>query len=34
VPTGGSSPDAFRAPIDKEVAKWGKVVREAKITLE
>jgi tripartite-type tricarboxylate transporter receptor subunit TctC len=31
---GGSSPEAFRALIDKDVAKWGKVVREAKITLE
>ena len=27
---GGSSPEAFRALIDKDVAKWGKVVREAK----
>src|SRR6187431_3239779 len=31
---GGSSPEAFRALIDKEVVKWGKVVRDAKITLE
>jgi tripartite-type tricarboxylate transporter receptor subunit TctC len=31
---GGSSPEAFRALIDKEVAKWGKVVRDAKVTLE
>jgi tripartite-type tricarboxylate transporter receptor subunit TctC len=31
---GGSSPEAFRALIDKDVAKWGKVVHEAKITLE
>jgi len=31
---GGSTPEAFRALIDKDVAKWGKVVREAKITLE
>ena len=31
---GGSSPDAFRALIDQDIAKWGKVVREAKITLE
>jgi len=31
---GGSSPEAFRALIDKDVAKWGKVVREAKVTLE
>ena len=31
---GGSSPEAFKALIDKDVAKWGKVVRDAKITLE
>ena len=31
---GGSSPDAFRALIDKDVAKWAKVVRDAKVTLE
>ena len=31
---GGSSPEAFRALIDTDIAKWGKVVREAKITLE
>ena len=31
---GGSSAEAFRALIDKEVAKWGKVVRDAKITLD
>jgi tripartite-type tricarboxylate transporter receptor subunit TctC len=31
---GGSTPEAFRALIDKDVAKWGKVVQEAKITLE
>ena len=31
---GGSTPEAFRALIDKDVAKWGKVVQDAKITLE
>ena len=31
---GGSSPEAFRVLIEKDVAKWDKVVREAKITLE
>ena len=31
---GGSSPEAFRALIEKDVAKWGKVVRDANITLE
>src|SRR6476619_4801771 len=31
---GGSSSEAFLALIDKDVAKWGKVVREAKITLD
>ena len=31
---GGSSPEAFRALIDQDIAKWGKVVRDAKITLE
>jgi tripartite-type tricarboxylate transporter receptor subunit TctC len=31
---GGSSPDAFRALIEKDVAKWSKVVRDAKVTLE
>ena len=31
---GGLSPEAFRALIDKEVVKWAKVVRDAKITLE
>src|SRR5436190_5405680 len=31
---GGSSSEAFRALIDQDVAKWGKVVREAKITLD
>jgi tripartite-type tricarboxylate transporter receptor subunit TctC len=31
---GGASQEAFRALIDQDVAKWGKVVRDAKITLE
>jgi tripartite-type tricarboxylate transporter receptor subunit TctC len=31
---GGSSPEAFRALIEKDVAKWSKVVRDAKVTLE
>jgi tripartite-type tricarboxylate transporter receptor subunit TctC len=31
---GGSSAEAFKALIDQDVAKWGKVVREAKITLD
>ena len=31
---GGASSEAFRALIDQDVAKWGKVVREAKITLD
>jgi tripartite-type tricarboxylate transporter receptor subunit TctC len=31
---GGSSPEAFRSLIEKDVAKWAKVVREAKVTLE
>jgi tripartite-type tricarboxylate transporter receptor subunit TctC len=31
---GGATPEAFRALIDKDVAKWAKVVQEAKITLE
>jgi tripartite-type tricarboxylate transporter receptor subunit TctC len=31
---GGSSPDAFRSLIEKDVAKWSKVVRDAKVTLE
>ena len=31
---GGSSPEDFRALVGSEVAKWGKVVREANITVE
>ena len=30
---GGSSQEAFRALIEEDVAKWGKEVREAKVTL-
>jgi tripartite-type tricarboxylate transporter receptor subunit TctC len=31
---GGSSSDAFRSLVAQDVAKWGKVVRDAKIVLE
>jgi tripartite-type tricarboxylate transporter receptor subunit TctC len=31
---GGASPEEFRAFISREVAKWGKVVRDANITVE
>jgi tripartite-type tricarboxylate transporter receptor subunit TctC len=31
---GGASPEAFRDLVSKEVAKWARVVREAKITIE
>ncbi len=31
---GGSSPEEFRDLVSRDVAKWGKVVREAKITVE
>ena len=31
---GGASQEAFRALIDQDIVKWGKVVRDAKITLE
>ena len=31
---GGSSPEEFRALVGREVAKWGKVVREANIAVE
>ena len=31
---GGSSPEAFRELVSRDVAKWGKVVREAKISVE
>ena len=31
---GGSTAEAFKALVDKDVAKWGKVVRDAKISLD
>ena len=31
---GGSSPEEFRELVGRDVAKWGKVVREAKISVE
>jgi tripartite-type tricarboxylate transporter receptor subunit TctC len=31
---GGASPEAFRELVSRDVAKWGQVVREAKITIE
>ena len=31
---GGASPEEFRALVSSDVAKWGKVVREAKISVE
>lgn len=31
---GRSSPEEFRDLVSRDVAKWGKVVREAKITVE
>ena len=31
---GGSSPEEFRDLVARDIAKWGKVVREAKITVE
>ena len=31
---GGSSPEEFRDLVSRDVAKWGKVVREAKISVE
>lgn len=31
---GGSTPEAFREIVSKDIAKWGKVVREANITIE
>lgn len=31
---GGSTPEAFRDLVAKDIAKWGKVVREANITIE
>ena len=31
---GGSSPEEFRDMVSRDVAKWGKVVREARITVD
>jgi tripartite-type tricarboxylate transporter receptor subunit TctC len=31
---GGSTPEAFRELISRDIAKWGKVVRESNITIE
>jgi len=31
---GGSTPEAFRDLISRDIAKWGKVVRESNITIE
>ena len=31
---GGSTPDAFRELVSRDVAKWARVVREAKISVE
>jgi len=31
---GGSTPEAFRELVSKDIAKWGKVVREAGVTIE
>jgi tripartite-type tricarboxylate transporter receptor subunit TctC len=31
---GGASPGEFRDLVSRDVAKWGKVVREAKISVE
>jgi tripartite-type tricarboxylate transporter receptor subunit TctC len=30
----GSTPAEFQAFIDAETAKWGKVIREAKVSLD
>jgi tripartite-type tricarboxylate transporter receptor subunit TctC len=30
----GSTPEAFAAFIDAETAKWGRVIRDAKVTLD
>jgi tripartite-type tricarboxylate transporter receptor subunit TctC len=32
--TGGSTPEAFREIVSNDIAKWGKVVREANITID
>lgn len=31
---GGSTPEQFRDLVSRDIAKWGKVVREAKISVE
>jgi tripartite-type tricarboxylate transporter receptor subunit TctC len=31
---GGASPEEFRDLVARDVAKWGRVVRDAKITVE
>jgi tripartite-type tricarboxylate transporter receptor subunit TctC len=31
---GGSTPEEFRDLVSRDIAKWGKVVREAKISVE
>ncbi|QJR14501.1 Bug family tripartite tricarboxylate transporter substrate binding protein [Usitatibacter palustris] len=31
---GGSTPEEFRALVSKEIAKWGKVVKESGVTIE
>jgi len=31
---GGSTPEGFRDLVSKDIAKWGKVVREAGVTIE
>jgi tripartite-type tricarboxylate transporter receptor subunit TctC len=31
---GGATPDEFRELVSRDIAKWGKVVREAKITVD
>ncbi|HUP97305.1 MAG TPA: tripartite tricarboxylate transporter substrate binding protein [Usitatibacter sp.] len=31
---GGSAPEEFRELVSRDVAKWGKVVREAKVTVD
>jgi len=31
---GGSTPEEFRDLVARDIAKWGKVVRDAKVTVE
>ena len=31
---GGSSPEEFRDLVARDVSKWGKVVRDAKVSVE